>query len=42
MPRGPQFLSSKFGLLTSRRLILGLALGAFCCLPGFERCSPWS
>jgi len=42
MHRGPQFLSSKFRLMTSRRLILGLSLDAFCCLPGFEGRSPWS
>jgi hypothetical protein len=42
MFRGPQFLLSKAGLQTNRRLILGLALHAFCCLPGFERYLPWS
>jgi len=42
MCKGPQVLLSKAGLQTCCRLILGLALHAFCCLPGFERYLPWS
>ena len=42
MCKGPQVLLSKAGLQTCCRLILGLTLHPFCCLPGFERCPPWS